>query len=94
MERLHTIEETGVFLGNLNANDVRHLIKTGRLEAKKRIARGKNKRPRYVVTASAIEKYIRELPDASDIPREVEKRKNARLPKSLRDELAACRKYV
>jgi hypothetical protein len=66
MERLHTVEKAGELLGDLNRDDVCRLIRQGKLQAKKRIVRGRGVRPRYVITQTAIENYIRELPNAVD----------------------------
>jgi hypothetical protein len=69
MDRLYDTTRTGQLLGGLHANDVRELIRQGRLRAKSIVVRGKSRRPRQYVTASEIARFIAELPSPEEVRR-------------------------
>lgn len=60
-ERLLSTRKVSAIL-DINENDVRVLIRHGKLAAKHQVCRGKKGRPRLYVLLSEVERYIRDLP--------------------------------
>jgi len=96
IDQLYSTTKAGELLGGLHANDVRHLIRTGKLHGKAQVVRGKKGRPRLYVAASEIARYIRELPDANDPPPPAaETKPRAKTtPRGLAREIAAATQYL
>lgn len=63
VERLLPTRKVSDILG-INENDVRHLIRVGKLAAKHQVCRGKRGRPRLFVLQSELDRYIAALADA------------------------------
>jgi hypothetical protein len=87
-ERLYNLKDVGRMLGGLCTREVRREIQAGRLAAKKRVTtRGTGKLPRLFVTGSAIDEYIRALPNAGTADVKANdgafKRKDAKLQAEL-----------
>lgn len=72
-ERAYTTTKAGELLGGLNPKDVRRLVRDGKLEARKFIARGKGVKPRLLILESAINTFLRRL-DPAETRAELEKR--------------------
>lgn len=79
MERLYSTSQVAQLLGGMHLNSVLLLIKSKKLAAKRQLVRGKGKKPRLYVTATELNRYIRELPDADE-----KQRGEAPPPKSSR----------
>lgn len=104
-ERLYSTAKAGELL-SLHQRDVLRLIGDGRLRAKHQVVRGKGKRPRYVVPASAIDEYINHLPDAKptatqpaavaadEVDAPQPRRRQRREHDGLAAEIAAATRYV
>lgn len=60
-DRLYSTSQAGQLLGGINPDDVRRLIRDGKLNAVPMIVRGKGKRPRKYIPASDLQKFIQDL---------------------------------
>jgi hypothetical protein len=63
LEKQYGTVEAGTWL-DLHPRDVRRLIKSGRLRAKRRNLRGTGKQDHYLIPESALIDYVASLPDA------------------------------
>lgn len=75
-------------MGGISDHSVRALIRSGRLQAKRQVVRGRGGKDRYIVLESHINAYLDGLPDATPAPESAPnagkagKPKKARLPKT------------
>jgi hypothetical protein len=93
-ERLYSIAKAGELLGGKHPNDVRALVHAGKLAGKREIVRGTGKRPRLVIPASAIDRYIRSLPDATEPAKPGRAARAGRVGRGVAAELSQAKEYV
>lgn len=101
-ERLLTPAEAGQLLGGIDGNDVRTLIRAGKLRGVHQVVRGKDIRPRVYVPSFEIDRYIRALPPAVEPakpepepePEKPKRRRERRVPAAFRAEFAESEKYM
>ena len=90
---LYDTTEAGKKLGNLHKNDVRELIKAGKLHAKVMVVRGTGKRPRQYVSDAEIDRFIGSLPDKQTDADKPEPKPRRRQPKRLMKDLETVTVY-
>lgn len=60
-DRLYSTTKAGELLGGISQDDVRRLIRAGKLGAVPMVVRGLNKKPRKYVPESELQRFIQDL---------------------------------